>query len=329
MNDNIATEEPVIPALERVEQWPADVWLARHYDKEWLSASRAAGALGYDDFSSPLKNHHELRGDIERPDTTLPMELGHMLEPTVDELYKRETGRPTMDPGDYAVICHPDFPWLFVTLDRVTMNAEGERGPLELKTTGSYNLADWKEGSPIGPQIQHQVQMECAELPWGSLAVLVGNTSFFHWDYLHNPDFAEQLLKALDKFHDNVLAGNAPDPTWQDGDVIKALHPMDNGKAIMTDAPHVIHILEAYRVAKEREKSVEKQVAEAKAKLGAAMGGATWIQAGDLRYSYKHQTRVNKATIEPKHEAVLREACIPMNPSSRSEFRVMRKEKIK
>ena len=89
MNDNIATEEPVIPALERVEQWPADVWLARHYDKEWLSASRAAGALGYDDFSSPLKNHHELRGDIERPDTTLPMELGHMLEPTVDELYKR------------------------------------------------------------------------------------------------------------------------------------------------------------------------------------------------------------------------------------------------
>ena len=179
MNDTTTAQRPPIPALKRVEQWPKDVWLQRHYDPEWLSASRVADALGYGDYSSPLKAYSELRGDIERPDTTLPMELGHMLEPAVDQLYQRETGRPTMDPGEYAVIRHPDFPWLFVTLDRVTMNGDGERGPLELKTTGSYNLADWKDGSPIGPQIQHQVQMECSGLSWGSLAVLVGNTSFF------------------------------------------------------------------------------------------------------------------------------------------------------
>lgn len=327
MNETTTAQHPPIPKLEGVEHWSPDVWLSRHYDRHWLSASRVADALGYGDYSSPLQAYSELRGDIHRPDTTLPMELGHMLEPTVDELYKRETGRPTMNPGDYAVIRHPDIPWLFSTLDRVTMNDAGERGPLELKTTGSYKLADWKDGSPIGPQIQHQVQMECSGLSWGSLAVLVGNTSFFYHDYLHDPVFAEELLKALDKFHTDVVDGNAPDPTWQDGDAIKALHPKDNGKTLWN--PDLSSMLQDFAKAKTRYEDAETNLLSEKNRLIAKIGDNTYIQAGDLRYSYKHQKRRTKASVEEKREHQLVAAGIMFNPAKESEFRVLRKEKIK
>ena len=126
-----------------------------------------------------------------------------------------------------------------------------------------------------------------------------------------------------------MLAGNAPDATWQDGDVIKALHPLDNGQTFQADTPHFKQIVTDFEEAKERDKSAGKQLAEAKAKLCAAIGDNTWINTGTQKYSYKHQKRRTKASVEEKDEVALEASGVPFNISKKSEFRVLRKEKIK
>lgn len=309
----------------KIETLSQDDWLDRHYRREFLSASRAAGAMGFGQFDSPLSNYAQLRGEISRPNTNLPMMLGHMLEPTVATLYEQETGRETCDPGEFAIVTHPDAPWLFATLDRVTVNSEGGRGPLELKTTGSYSKGDWIDGAPIQHQIQNLVQMMCADLTWGSLAVLVGNTDFFTHDFLRDDDLAESIMKSLDKFHSDVMAGNEPDPTWQDGDVMKALHPKDNGNTKVDDSEYAVELVETFEGLKERLKIMEKSCDAAKYKLAALIGDNTFIQIGVKKYSYKHQTRLTKASVMPHDEHLLETAKIEFKPSKTSEFRSLRK----
>ena len=319
-----------IAALERVELLVPDEWLRLHYDKEHMSASRVAGALGYSGFegNSPLSNYSELRGEIDPPDTSLPMMLGHMLEPTVATLYENETGRRTQDPGEYAIVRHPDFSWLFSTLDRVTWNVAEEEGVLELKTTGSYNLSEWKHGEgPVEHQIQTMVQMMCTGFGWGSLAVLVGNTDFFTHDFLRDDDLAEVLLKSLDAFHDRVLRGDAPDPTWQDGEVMKKLHPLDNGKTVSIETDYMQTLLVSFEDSKDRLKRIDRESDELKFQIAAEMGDNTFLECCGKRYSYKHQSRLTKATVEPNLEHMLETHGIEHNPSSTSHFRVMRRMK--
>lgn len=309
----------------KIEKLDQEDWVRRHYDRKYMSASRAAGAMGFGNFSSPLSNFAELRGDIDRPDTNLPMMLGHMLEPVVATLYEQETERPTQDPGEFAIIVHPDAPWLFATLDRVTINKSGKRGPLELKTTGSYSRSDWIDGAPVEHMIQNQVQMMCAQMEWGSLAVLVGNSDFFTHDFLRDDDLAENILKSLDKFHSDVLHGNEPDPTWQDGDVIKALHPKDNGETVHDDSEEAILLLEDFEDLKKTLKRTQQDCDTAKFKLATLIGDNSFIQIGSNKYSYKHQSRLTKASVMPQNEDLLTAAGIEFKPSKLSEFRVLRK----
>ncbi len=282
--------EAILAGLN-IEQLPQDEWLRWHYDKEKMSASRAAGAMGFGRFSSPLQEYAELRGDIDRPDTTLAMQLGHLLEPTVATLYEAETGRITVDPGEYAIIRHPDFPWLFATLDRLTSNAEKIIGPLELKTTNSFLRSEWADGAPVAPQIQCTVQMMCAELTWGSIACLIGNSDFLTHDFLLDTDLAESILKSLDQFHTDVLAGNEPDATWQDGAVIKALHPNDNGRTIVSTDPHIVGLIAEYEALNAQSKQVEKNKDTAKFKLQSVIGDNTFLECTGVKYSFKSQTR--------------------------------------
>ncbi|KKM71908.1 hypothetical protein LCGC14_1425800 [marine sediment metagenome] len=317
-------------AMPPVELLGQAEWEELHYDREHISASRIGGALGYSKFegNSPLSHYSELRREIPRPDLTLQMMLGHMLEPPVTELYEMFTGRPTEDPGEYAIVRHPDLPALFCTLDRVTQNKVEEPGPLELKTTGSYNKSEWEKGEgPVEYQIQNLVQMMCCGFGWGSLAVLVGNQDFFSYDFLRDDDLAEVLLTSIDAFMDRVKKGDAPDPTWQDGEVMKKLHPLDNGKTVAVETDYVYDLITRWEADKELLKVTQKTADERKFKLAAVIGDNTFLECRDKRYSYKHQTRTTKATVAPEKEHMLEECKIDYKPSKTSDFRVMRKAK--
>ena len=319
-----AIEIPSVELLEKKE------WEELHYNREHISASRVAGILGYSEFegNSPLSNYSELRGEIPPPDVSMAMELGHDLEPVVDKWYQLLTGRPTHNPGDYAIIRHPDCPWLFCTLDRVTWNQANEPGPLELKTTGSYNKSEWQKGEgPIEYQIQNMVQMMCTGFSWGSLAVLVGNQDLFSHDFLRDDELAEAILKGLDGFRDRLKTSDAPSPTWQDGEVMKKLHPKDNGQTVSVETEYMRDLILSFEQSKDILKGTQKEADTIKYKIAAAIGDNTFLECMGHRYSYKHQSRVTKATVQPADEQLLKAANISFNPSKTSDFRVMRKMK--
>lgn len=326
------TETPKLDPLAglKIESLPQDEWLRMHYDPELMSASRVAAALGYSDFSSPLQCYAELKNLIPGPDQTLAMELGHDLEPIVAKYYARYSGRETWDPGEYSIIRHPHLPWLFCTLDRVTVNEAGQPGPLELKATGSFARGDWKEGAPVMYAIQHQIQMLCTGMEWGSLAALVGNQELFWHDIERNDNLGAQLLKATDAFHNRVLAGDPPEATYQDAGVIKALHPLDDGSTLaLTADKYADDLIRHFEALKDQLKETEKDFGTTKAKLQALIGDHTFIDTGGAKYSFKHQSRTSKATLDEESQELCKAEGIVYNEPKTSHFRVLRKMALK
>ena len=178
----------------RVEVLDREEWLALHYDREHISASQVAVALGVSPYETPLHLYALKRGEVDRPDESLPMRLGKLLEPIVCDLYAESTGRAIEDLGATAIVRHPQFPALFCTLDRLAVLPRGE-GPFEAKTTGSFAKKDWQKEAPMHNLIQHQAQMFCTDLAWGSIGALIGNSDFMVHDFERmGQDFEDNVL---------------------------------------------------------------------------------------------------------------------------------------
>jgi putative phage-type endonuclease len=90
------------------------------------------------------------------PATQRFFDRGHRLEPVVAAWYTDETGRPLKRLGHPRR--HPDVPWAFASLDRVSAR-RGERRVVEIKTSHFARWGETPEGVPpdVYPQVQHQL----------------------------------------------------------------------------------------------------------------------------------------------------------------------------
>ncbi len=138
---------------------------ARQGTDEWLAARRSgvgssdapviAGERG-----SLVALWAEKTGLIEPgpvdPATQRLFDRGHRLEPVVAAWYTDETGRPLKRLGHPRR--HPDVPWAFASLDRVSAR-RGERRIVEIKTSHLARWGETPEGVPadVYPQVQHQL----------------------------------------------------------------------------------------------------------------------------------------------------------------------------
>ena len=331
--------------MSKAELLTRTEWLALHYDREHMSASQASAALGMNPHTTPLALYATRRGDLPAAEESLAMRLGHMLEPVVAKLYEDETGRPTYDPGEYAIIRHPNAPWLFATLDRRTSRISkrwGDRimqtvciphdvpyemdsdGALELKTTGSYSKGEWEGDAPLHHQIQLQIQMFCAGLAWGSLAALVGNAHFFWYDYDRQAEDVEwKILERLQDFRKRVMAGNPPDPSRTDLDVVKAMFPTEHGETV--DVAGAAEHFRRWRETKAMLKQATQDEAEARAQLILDIGDAAYLHDdGRPLVAYKAQTRKGRLTIGEEWAEAATTAGIPFKRSEGGVIRVMR-----
>src|SRR5262249_19616279 len=151
------------------------------------------------------------------------------------EKYEEETNRCTYDPGDYHIVRHQDASWMLATPDRIVTDYEDPRPPLpqpmqavnevahlkipgvlELKTASAWNQKDWKDEPPLVYQVQLQHQLAVTGHLWGSIAVLIGGSTFLWSDLPRNEEFIARLMKAEHEFWQRIERSCAPEPDGSD-----------------------------------------------------------------------------------------------------------------
>lgn len=279
-------------------------WLRER--RKGIGASEVATILGINPYESPFELYLHKTGQLPPKEETLPMWLGHEMEPIIAKRYQIETGRFLHDPGDFTILPHPDYPWLRCTLDRTTTFEDSRRGPVEFKApmTGDFDEeGNWcpppshhetwlKSEAPLSAQAQLQIQMACGNFEVGEIVAMLGNAEFIILRYERNDDFLDAVIPALFEFWQCVQNGTPPpvDGSESCTRALRTLHPLDNGNTIELPAEFSRKIQEMEDL-KAMAKGIDEKLKAVKNELIAALGDNTFGVVDGMKLSYKAQTR--------------------------------------
>lgn len=328
-------------ALEITHDTEID-WLA--FRMAGIGASEIPTILGINKWESPFSLYQKKIGAVPPDPVNLAMRLGHMLEPVVAELYEDETGYELIDPGEYTTYTHPDHPWLFCTPDRIrllTTPVANDWIPVELKTVGLYNAKDFgdTDGCWTGPhytqpdpsspgrgKIEHQAQLMgqifILGAEFGTLAALVGNRSFHHFDFERNDRLIKAMLPKLKEFLERVQNQDPPDVDAHPAttETLKLMHPMDDDSTTALSLA-AIDAMGNRATVKLLIVDAEKRLELYENTLRDCIGSATFAKSDIHILSYKHRTRKGTIKVDYEHAAALEAAGIPHDVKEPTTYR--------
>lgn len=206
----------------------SEEWLS--YRQSGIGGSETATVLGLNPYKASIELFYEKLGaPIFRPEN-LAMFLGKETEPLNADIWQYwpidDKGMPLAD-GEAIMIqnfregkivrkCHrvnayvrnPDFPWLFVSLDRL-INKQGQRGEgvLECKNISGYAADQWEAGFPPGYVIQIQHQLIVTALLWGESSVMRDGRKYFVLPFEYHKDICDTIIAKTKAFWDKVVRG--------------------------------------------------------------------------------------------------------------------------
>ncbi len=190
-------------------------WLAKRRELG-IGASEAAMVLGISHFKSPFALAHDKLGLVAPSDEENELfEWGRELEAPIARRYARVTKRPVHEPAPWLILQHEAYPFMFATLDRLVEipgdpKLAGRLLPLEIKTAGFSQSANWKEEPPIEYIVQVQHQLAVTGEPIGSIGAVVGGQKFVWLDIQRDEEFISTLIEAEKDFWENIHNGIMP-----------------------------------------------------------------------------------------------------------------------
>lgn len=277
-----------------IEKMARKKWLGLHYDAEHVSASQVGTIMNLNEYESPEMLWAVRSGKVKSDREETPaMMMGHAAEKVIASLFKQQTKKKVYNPaGEYGIVRHPQFPWLFCTLDRVVVE-DGAYVPLELKNTGKWD-AFGEDTIPLAHELQLQVQMACTEASYGYLAVLVGNQRFMWYEREYRADIMGQVLAACQEFRQFIADDERPPMDYSNEstqEMIKRMHSEDNGESVPIPMG-ADRLIEEIWDWSEKEKEAKKEVSKRKSQLADWIGENTYgTTAGGRKVSYKTTTK--------------------------------------
>jgi putative phage-type endonuclease len=277
-------------------------WLAER--QTGIGASDAAAILGVSPWKGALQLFYEKKGQEPPPQSeSLARELGLLLEDPIATLYRKRTGRTVTrpQPGEFWLRRHPKKAYMLATLDGLQvyngaqdfMPQQNVAGVLEIKTASFSKSAQWKQEAPVEYQIQVQHQLACSEMEFGSVAALVGGTSFIYTDLKRDPEFITLLEAAIDEFWQRLQLNDPPpaDGTEATKDFLKRLYPNTNPTSVSLPAEAIEW--DVTRLSSDAEiKRHERLKTEAENMLRNAIGeNAQGVMPNGVVYTLKTQSR--------------------------------------
>jgi predicted phage-related endonuclease len=197
-------------------------WLA--YRMSGIGASETGAVLGLDDYTSSLELFYHKIGEAPRFDVQrMAAFMGRELEDKIAEMW--QYWDPTAINGEDQMIANfqagnivrkcrrinayvrnPDYPWLFVSLDRI-INKHGSRGEgtLELKTLSWFEAEKWEGQLPPKHITQVNTQMPVCCFDYGEMPILQDGRRFNVLPFEMSTTIVEHIVTRTKKFWDNVL----------------------------------------------------------------------------------------------------------------------------
>ena len=127
----------------------------------FVGASLTAEALGLSTFGTPYDAWLKFMGKAPEPDneTKERFEMGHQLEDFIAKQIERVYGVKTRRCNDAYV--HPEHPWLICHIDRMAIDKDGNKFPIEIKSASSFSARKW--GSEDTDEIPYSYRVQCAQ----------------------------------------------------------------------------------------------------------------------------------------------------------------------
>lgn len=252
----------------KTKDMPKAEWLRLR--RNGIGGSDAAAILGMSPWKSPMDVWLEKTGEFTRDDEdNEKMYWGTVLEAVVAEEFTRRTGVKTRRRN--AMLQSRKHPFMIANVDRLVV---GEPAGLECKTTGLYNVDDWRIGIPeyYFPQVQHY--MAVTGYPVWYVAVLIGGQEYKHYEVPRDDGFIRELVAAERDFWRRVTEKVPPpiDGTKASTELLTRLYPeAEEGTEIELPLDALALIIQ-YEEACRQEKEIQCVKNEAANKLKDMLG---------------------------------------------------------
>ncbi len=323
-------------------------WLEEHHDPSKLSTSQLSSVLHRNPYVSEYKLYLMKTGELPWPKLNLAMRMGHTMEDIIAGFYEDRHGVKVVNPGEYSIHRCAELPGLFTTTDRI----ETESKAVEIKTGNQYLKKQWADGPPMHHRIQNHGQMQCVGVRVGAIAAFIGDNfklayglevstesvddlmkecgiEYHDHDFEYHDDLAKTVLELAEVFIRRCVDRKPPDPRAEDFDVIRDLHPMDDGGILQDDI--MKDIMYQYDAARVSQKTYEEHRKSVQAKIMSRMGENTYLASQGRCMSWKHQDKAGNIRVSTKDKAnyakakaLLAEHNIPYDETAASTSRVLR-----
>ena len=208
-------------------------WL--EFRTKGIGGSDAAAAIGVSRYRSPLDLWCEKTGRVEPKDISEEpaVKWGLILEAPIAVYFA--VHHPELTVLNWpATLVSNDHPFMVANLDRVIDDEEGNRGILEIKTTGQYMVSDWDEGVPLEyyTQVSHYLAVTGYSFVW--VAVLIGGRDYREYRLERDDEDIARLIELEEAFWQMVIDDVMPEVTGADdeGHALSTLYSPDNGEII-------------------------------------------------------------------------------------------------
>lgn len=269
--------------------------------RQGLGASDAPAVLGVCPYRTALEVFYEKTRQGPVPDIELPADdprtIGALMESVVAKLYMQKTGQRAVEPT-LGVWCHPDRPWLRCTPDRLIYRGLGQIGPLEIKTSTTWEGwgPDGSDRVPLNYFVQVQHQMLTLGVDFAQLVVLICGRDLRVYEFTPRLEAWEAISVELTRFwQEHVLVHAAPEPDWghpRTPDLIRRLYPPTDTTTIALHSVEATLLADAYQKAARQEESAHLEKKEAQARLVMLLGGhESGVLADGRRITNKQYVR--------------------------------------
>jgi putative phage-type endonuclease len=287
----VAADEPVVTAIATPVRQNSPEWLAMR--RTGIGSSDAPVIAG--ERGSVLELWAEKSGLVEReePDETSArlFEWGHRLEPIVADWYTETTGRALRRVN--RMLVHPDIPWAFASLDRVTV---GSRRIVEIKTT----RRGWDSAEPVPGHVQVQVQHQLwvTDYEVADVAVLTGGSEPKVYEIPRDDAFIANLAYLETEFWGWVTSGTRPpmDGSENARRTLSRLHPRNDG-VLIAPTPELDRVFFDWMAARVVKDQAEGEADTLANTLRALIGDADGIEGRVTWRKAKDSVRVDWPTV--------------------------------
>jgi len=226
----------------------------------------------------------------EQPDN-MRMKLGRMLESTVIQLFKEDTGLDVIEIN--SILQHKEYPYFLANVDGIIKYNDKEDyldsyGILECKTTG---LRVTEDNYPEYYYLQIQWYLYITGLEKGVLAILDRVTPHFFIVPIHRDNkLIDNMVKIADKFWNDNVIKKIP-PVFNSASDLNQLYPRATNKNILTLDSQADRLIEGIGRAKKEKKEYELIQNNYENELKGLLGNYQYGETSNVRISWGNVTK--------------------------------------